>query len=344
MHAGRGGYRQSAGYDAGADTFARGRGQERPSAARLSDEGWLLAHPHQCARCRRRAISRCSRPMRTAVSTIIGASIRSRWRVRRCSSRRRATSSPAARRSPCRSRACWSRRGRAASCTKLIQMVRAVQLEERYSKDEILSLYLTLAPFGGNLEGVRAASLSYFGKEPGRIDLAEAALLVALPQSPVKQRPDRHAIAALEGPRQGAARAWSSEGIVTAADARIAMREGVPFARQAMPLSAPHLADATRAPQCRPAHRHHARCRAAGRGRAPRGAGARLFRRRRDARHRRGREQNPQRARLCRRHRLLGQGRADRSRRSARARRARRSSPSSTASPSTISSCIRCRA
>ena len=50
--------------------------------------------------------------------------------------------------------------------TKLIQMVRAVQLEERYSKEEILSLYLTLAPFGGNLEGVRAASLSYFGKEP----------------------------------------------------------------------------------------------------------------------------------------------------------------------------------
>jgi penicillin-binding protein 1C len=49
---------------------------------------------------------------------------------------------------------------------KLIQIVRAVQLEERYSKDEILSLYLTLAPMGGNLEGVRAASLSYFGKEP----------------------------------------------------------------------------------------------------------------------------------------------------------------------------------
>ena len=44
--------------------------------------------------------------------------------------------------------------------TKLFQMIRAIQLEERYSKEEILSLYLTLAPFGGNLEGVRAASLS----------------------------------------------------------------------------------------------------------------------------------------------------------------------------------------
>ncbi len=126
--------------------------------------------------------------------------------------------------------------------TKLFQMIRAVQLEERYSKDEILSLYLTLAPFGGNLEGVRAASLSYFGREPNGIDLAQAALLVALPQSPVKQRPDRHAIRALKG-RDKVLRRMVDEGVVTAADAAIAMKEGVPFARQAMPLNAPHLSD-----------------------------------------------------------------------------------------------------
>ncbi len=126
--------------------------------------------------------------------------------------------------------------------TKLIQMLRAVQLEERYSKDEILSFYLTLAPFGGNLEGVRAASLSYFGKPASQIDLAEAALLVALPQSPVKQRPDRHAIAALKG-RNKVLMRMVQEGVVFASDARIAMKEGVPFARQAMPLIAPHLAD-----------------------------------------------------------------------------------------------------
>ena len=126
--------------------------------------------------------------------------------------------------------------------TKLFQMVRAVQLEERYSKDEILSFYLTLAPFGGNLEGVRAASLSYFGKPANQIDLAEAALLVALPQSPVKQRPDRHAIAAAKGRDKVLAR-MVEEGVVSADDARVAMREGVPFARQAMPLSAPHLAE-----------------------------------------------------------------------------------------------------
>ena len=126
--------------------------------------------------------------------------------------------------------------------TKLFQMVRAVQLEERYSKEEILSLYLTLAPFGGNLEGVRAATLSYFGKEPGGIDLAQAALLVALPQSPVRQRPDRHAIAAAKG-RDKVLSRMVAEGVVSASDARVAMKEGVPFARQAMPLLAPHLAD-----------------------------------------------------------------------------------------------------
>lgn len=126
--------------------------------------------------------------------------------------------------------------------TKLFQMIRALQLEERYSKDEILSFYLTLAPFGGNLEGVKAASLSYFGKPANQIDLAQAALLVALPQSPVKQRPDRHAIAALKG-RDKVLKRMVAEGVVTAGDAAIARREGVPFARQAMPMIAPHLSE-----------------------------------------------------------------------------------------------------
>jgi penicillin-binding protein 1C len=125
--------------------------------------------------------------------------------------------------------------------TKLVQMMRALQLEERYSKDEILSFYLTLAPLGGNLEGVRAASLSYFGKDPDQIDLSEAALLVALPQSPVKQRPDRHAIRAAKG-RDKVLSRMVSDGVITQGDADIARREGVPFARQTMPLLAPHLA------------------------------------------------------------------------------------------------------
>ena len=124
---------------------------------------------------------------------------------------------------------------------KLIQMVRAVQLEERYSKDEILSIYLTLAPFGGNLEGVRAASLAYFGKPPSALDLSEAALLVALPQSPAKDRPDRHGLAAIKGRDKVLAR-MVDEAIVTPGDAGVARKEGVASLRMPMPLAAPHLA------------------------------------------------------------------------------------------------------
>ncbi len=75
---------------------------------------------------------------------------------------------------------------------KLRDMAVAVQLESQLSKTEILALYLTLAPFGGNIEGVRAASWHYFGHAPDRLAPEEAALLVALPQSPAARRPDRH--------------------------------------------------------------------------------------------------------------------------------------------------------
>ena len=106
---------------------------------------------------------------------------------------------------------------------KFGQMVRAVQLEQRFSKDEILHLYLRLAPFGGNLEGVRAASLSYFGREPKRLSFAEAALLVALPQSPELRRPDRDASAALKARNRVLDRARQS-GVIDAAEAAAAKR------------------------------------------------------------------------------------------------------------------------
>ncbi|WP_306253337.1 penicillin-binding protein 1C [Parvularcula sp. IMCC14364] len=75
--------------------------------------------------------------------------------------------------------------------SKLIEMVRALQIELRLSKEEILELYLTLAPYGGNLQGIRAASLAYFGKEPTQLTDAQQALLIALPQAPEARRPDR---------------------------------------------------------------------------------------------------------------------------------------------------------
>jgi penicillin-binding protein 1C len=125
--------------------------------------------------------------------------------------------------------------------TKAVQAIRALQLEERYSKDEILSLYLTLAPMGGNLEGVRAASLAWFGAEPKSLTLAQSALLVALPQAPERARPDRRAAAALKA-RNHVLDRMVTEGVIAAADAEVAKKEGVPFARQPMPLRAPHLA------------------------------------------------------------------------------------------------------
>jgi penicillin-binding protein 1C len=76
---------------------------------------------------------------------------------------------------------------------KLHDLLRAVQLERRYTKDQILGMYLTLAPFGANVEGVRAASLVWFGHDASQLSPSEAALLVALPQSPSHRRPDRHA-------------------------------------------------------------------------------------------------------------------------------------------------------
>jgi penicillin-binding protein 1C len=73
---------------------------------------------------------------------------------------------------------------------KIQQVLRAFQIELRLSKREILEHYLTLAPYGGNLEGVRAASWAYFGREPDALTIEQIALLIALPQSPEARRPD----------------------------------------------------------------------------------------------------------------------------------------------------------
>ena len=124
---------------------------------------------------------------------------------------------------------------------KLRQMARALQLEERLDKRRILGIYLTLAPFGGNLEGVRAASLAYFGKEPRHLTLGEAALLVVLPQSPERLRPDRHPEAARSA-RAKVLERLREHGDISADEAQEAMAEPLPEARLAFPFRAPHLA------------------------------------------------------------------------------------------------------
>ena len=117
---------------------------------------------------------------------------------------------------------------------KIYDMARALQLTAHYSKRQILAMYLTLAPYGGNIEGVRAASLVYFQKPPAALTQAQAALLVALPRSPEHLRPDRHQAAAIAAVR----RVLAENGL----NPDFAASDLAPPVRHAMPALAPQLA------------------------------------------------------------------------------------------------------
>jgi penicillin-binding protein 1C len=124
---------------------------------------------------------------------------------------------------------------------KIRQVLRAIQIERRLSKREILERYLTFAPYGGNLEGVRSASLAYFGKEPRRLTLSEAALLVALPQLPERRRPDRK-LELAQAARDRVLERMVSAGLIDEAEARRAGLEQVSSVRHALPALAAHAA------------------------------------------------------------------------------------------------------
>ncbi|MDQ0559954.1 penicillin-binding protein 1C [Rhizobium mesoamericanum] len=136
------------------------------------------------------------------------------------------------------------REGRSLSA-KLLQMARALQIERRLSKEQILDLYLTHAPYGGNLEGVRAASLAYFGKEPRRLTVAEASLLVALPQLPEKRRPDRNLATAEAARKRVLERAAVAEAVGEGEAARAEIVP-VPSHRMQLPALAAHVGEAAR--------------------------------------------------------------------------------------------------
>jgi len=136
------------------------------------------------------------------------------------------------------------REGRTLSA-KLREMRRAIELEAKLSKREILNLYMALAPYGGNIEGVRAASLTYFGKEPRRLSLSEAALLVALPQAPEARRPDRHPETARRA-RDTVLQRLEDAGIFGAPEAEFAARASIPSRRIPMPMLAAHASEAAR--------------------------------------------------------------------------------------------------
>jgi penicillin-binding protein 1C len=129
---------------------------------------------------------------------------------------------------------------------KLRQALRALQLEWRLDKDEILAIYLNHAPFGGPIEGVEAASWAYLGKSASSLSQAEAALLAVLPQAPSRLRPDRHPEAA-QAARDKVLARMATLGAWTPAQVDDARMEPVVARRLQPPMSAPLLAQRLRA-------------------------------------------------------------------------------------------------
>ncbi|MER8842833.1 penicillin-binding protein 1C [Mesorhizobium sp. M0913] len=124
---------------------------------------------------------------------------------------------------------------------KLLEIVRALKIERMMSKKDIFNAYISRAPFGGNVEGVRAASLIYFGKEPSLLTLGEAALLVALPQSPESRRPDRAPDEA-RAARDRILKSLAGRHVIAEEEATVEVRRPLQIRIAGIPKIAPHLA------------------------------------------------------------------------------------------------------
>lgn len=123
---------------------------------------------------------------------------------------------------------------------KLIEMFRALQLELAYSKDEILTLYFNMAPYGGNIVGSAAASRIYFNKSQNRLNLGEAALLAAIPNSPTYLRPDIYPENARVA-RKKVLRQMRKFRKIDVRELQEAASDSIPTVRHPMPFKAPHL-------------------------------------------------------------------------------------------------------
>ncbi|MCZ6678846.1 MAG: penicillin-binding protein 1C [Candidatus Poribacteria bacterium] len=123
---------------------------------------------------------------------------------------------------------------------KLIEMFRALQLELVYSKDEILTLYFNMAPYGGNIIGSAAAARVYFNKPQHRLSLGEAALLAAIPNSPTRLRPDLHPKNARNAREKVLSRLLKF-GKISEGEFQEASSEPIPTKRHLMPFKALHM-------------------------------------------------------------------------------------------------------
>ncbi len=124
---------------------------------------------------------------------------------------------------------------------KVMEMFRATQLELYYSKEEILQLYLNLVPYGGNIEGVKAASLLYFGRMPDKLSLAQVTTLAVIPNRPISLKPGKRNDAIVEA-RNKWLRRMKIDKIFSRRDIEDALHEPLDAQRQDAPKFAPHFA------------------------------------------------------------------------------------------------------
>lgn len=125
---------------------------------------------------------------------------------------------------------------------KLIQIFRSLQLEIHYSKNEILQFYINLAPMGGNIEGIEAASWRYFGKTSQSLNLAQSALLVVLPQRPSIYRPDLN-LEHAKNARNKVLKRGVDDGIITEHEFRAAINTPLILNQQYALFHAPLLSE-----------------------------------------------------------------------------------------------------
>jgi penicillin-binding protein 1C len=123
---------------------------------------------------------------------------------------------------------------------KLVEAVLAIRLELGRSKKEILALYASHAPFGGNVVGLEAASWRYFGRAPGALSWAEAATLAVLPNAPNLVHPGKNR-GRLKEKRDALLRTLAERGSMSALDLEVALAEPLPEAPHPLPRLAPHL-------------------------------------------------------------------------------------------------------
>jgi penicillin-binding protein 1C len=123
---------------------------------------------------------------------------------------------------------------------KLMEMLRAMQLEWHYPKQRILELYLSYAPFGGNVEGIKAASYIYFDRSPAKLSLAQDVLLMVVPNRPNSLRLDRFTAEGIAS-RNKWLRKFSRQGLFDKALIKDALDEPVVASRHEIPLLAPHF-------------------------------------------------------------------------------------------------------